>query len=112
MDQKKLNEALSLVYNGWKDGLDDVLINGDARGADKMSTAWAAISAPSMIPELYPVTDEEWKAFGKYAGVRRNTRMARESKPDVAVCFRGGTGTRHMVTQLHLFKCPFIIIVI
>lgn len=84
-----------------------VLIQGMARGADRMAREWAVNRG---IPvEDYPVDvriDGPWPA----AGIKRNERMGRESKPDGGVAFFGpdytGTGTTHMVGFLKKMKVP------
>lgn len=68
------------------------IIQGGARGADKLGKLWANIYNVNM--EEYPA---DWKKFGKAAGVIRNKDMLLKGKPDLVVAFPGGKGTAHMV---------------
>ena len=70
----------------------DVLIHGDARGADRLA---AAIWQPQGGPiEAYPA---DWKGRGKMAGPERN-RLMLTKKPDIVIAMPGGTGTANMVS--------------
>ena len=103
-DINRLTEILCQIRE--KRGI-DVLINGMARGADKMGRQWALDRG---IPtEDYAVDvriDGPWPA----AGIRRNIRMGTSSKPDGAVAFFGpnytGTGTTQMVNWLKEHSIP------
>lgn len=74
----------------------DCIIEGDARGADRMAGWWAR---SNRIDNLrFPVTaalDGPWPM----AGPRRNQRMLDESKPDLCIAFPGGNGTADMVRR-------------
>lgn len=78
--------------------LPDVVIEGEARGAD----TFARLSAESMgiTVEKYPA---DWNTYGKAAGPIRNSQMLREGKPDVIVGFHYNVseskGTRDMLTR-------------
>lgn len=74
------------------------LIHGDARGADRLSGAWASKNgiAVTAVPA-------DWNKFGKSAGFRRNETMARMS-PDLVVAFPGGKGTEHMINLCKSMK--------
>ena len=71
-----------------------VLIEGDARGADKTAGAWA--DARGIEHEIYPAN---WKKYRAAAGPIRNKQMLDEGKPDLVVAFPGGKGTANMVMQ-------------
>jgi hypothetical protein len=71
-----------------------VIINGMARGADKMSSYWAQVTSNEIKMEEYPA---QWNVYGKSAGYKRNTQMLVEGKPDLVVAFPGGRGTAMMV---------------
>ena len=71
----------------------DIIVHGDARGADRLSHNYAL---KNNIPvNKYPA---DWKRYGKSAGPVRNLQMLREEEPDLIVAFPGGRGTQHMVT--------------
>ena len=81
-----LNKVLSSIFKV------DLLINGNAKGADALSTAWAT---ENKVPTLlYPA---EWDKYYKSAGPIRNLRMLKESAPDMVVAFSGGKGTAHVI---------------
>ncbi len=74
----------------------DVVIEGEARGADRMARNLAKQAGIQVIP--FPA---DWVAQPKAAGPIRNTQMLKEGRPDVVVAFHASLGvskgTRHMV---------------
>lgn len=66
------------------------VIEGDARGADKMAGDWARLRGISLT-----VVPADWNKYGKSAGYKRNVAMA-DLKPDAVVAFAGGVGTNMM----------------
>ena len=89
LDELNAKQTISLV------------INGDARGADKNSTLWA--NQRRIPTKLYPA---KWNLYGKSAGYKRNLEMLLDSKPDLVVCFPGGKGTAMMkaLAEQHKYK--------
>ena len=73
-------------------GSDIVIIQGGARGADRMAKNWAA--GHFMISETY---EADWNKYGRKAGYIRNQQMLDEGKPDLVIAFPGGRGTRMMI---------------
>jgi len=69
----------------------DVLIEGDARGADRLAGAWAEARGITHL-----VFKADWDAHGAKAGPIRNQQMLDEGKPDLVVAFHGRSGTAHM----------------
>ena len=69
------------------------IIEGGARGADRLARDWAIYRD---IP--FTTVNSNWDQFGKSAGYKRNVRMATEFKPDAVIAFPGGVGTQHMIT--------------
>ena len=67
------------------------IIEGGARGADRLAGAWALVSG--IDREVYHA---DWNRYGRRAGYLRNVRMANEGKPDLIVAFPGGKGTAMM----------------
>lgn len=68
------------------------IVNGAAKGADKLSTKWAKEKG---IPfQEYPA---EWNKYGRAAGPIRNSQMLQDEKIDFVIAFPGGTGTRDMI---------------
>lgn len=70
----------------------DLLIHGDATGADELAGEWA--EAEGIPVRRFPA---DWKALGKKAGPFRNAQMLVEGQPDGVVAFPGGSGTANMV---------------
>jgi hypothetical protein len=68
-----------------------VLIEGDARGADRMAGAWA--EARGIAHEVFKA---DWDGLGSKAGPIRNQQMLDEGRPDLVVAFPGRSGTDHM----------------
>jgi hypothetical protein len=73
----------------------DCIIEGDARGADRMAGYWAKknkVDLHIFVPE--------YDQFGPYlAPPLRNQRMLDEGKPDLVIAFPGGRGTADMVRR-------------
>jgi hypothetical protein len=66
-------------------------LTGRLRGADKLAGVWAEAKGIEVVP--YPVRNEDWRAYGRGAGPRRNRIMLEAFGPDAVVAFPGGTGT-------------------
>lgn len=71
------------------------IVNGAAPGADTLSTEWAKKNGLPPLP--YPVLPEDWKKYGKAAGMIRNQHMFKDSQPHMVVAFPGGPGTAGMI---------------
>ena len=77
----------------------DVLIEGEASGADSLAREWAELNH---IPVLkFPAN---WKLYGRAAGPTRNRQMIKEGKPDAVIAFLDkplseSKGTKNMLTQ-------------
>jgi len=72
----------------------DLIIEGGAKGADRMAQDWAA---QRMVEcEHYPA---DWENQGSFAGPARNKRMLDEGQPDLVIAFPGGRGTANMIRQ-------------
>lgn len=88
---KSLIEQYIILY------MPNVIIEGDARGADKMAGEIAKELGLSL--EVYPA---DWNTFKKAAGPIRNNQMLKEGKPDTVLAFhddiRNSKGTKHMVS--------------
>lgn len=90
-DYSRLKEVLDEIHKATPI---EEIIQGGARGADRLSVEWAVQNV---------IFQREWKAdwdvHGKRAGPIRNYQMLREGKPDQVVAFLapGSRGTKHMV---------------
>jgi hypothetical protein len=69
----------------------ECIIEGDAPGADRMAGTWARSHG---IPNFKFAAD--WKAFGRAAGPKRNSKML-ELHPNLVIAFPGSRGTADMV---------------
>ena len=73
---------------------DMVVIQGEARGADRLAKNWAEFINVPVVS--FPAN---WVLYGTLAGPIRNLQMIQEGNPDLVVAFRGGAGTRNMIKQ-------------
>lgn len=74
----------------------EVLIHGDARGADRAARDWAISRGIDMVLS-FPA---DWRRYPRgAAGPIRNKQMLVEGRPDLVVAFPGGTGTANMCDQ-------------
>ena len=72
----------------------DIVVSGDAPGADTMALEWCEDAA---VPLQRHVAN--WSEFGRAAGPIRNQAMLDEGKPDLVIAFPGGRGTADMVRR-------------
>jgi Protein of unknown function (DUF2493). len=77
-------------------GIPDItyIIEGEARGADRLSAQWA--ERMGVPVQRFPA---DWDHYGKRAGPIRNLQMLREGKPDMVVAFLApnSRGTKNMI---------------
>ena len=73
----------------------DLIIQGEAKGADWLAKAWAKWSGIKCVG--FPA---DWKNHKYGAGPIRNQQMLDEGKPDLGVVFPGGSGTADMTARL------------
>ncbi len=69
----------------------DCIIEGGAKGADRLALEWCAQSFVEC--EHYPA---DWENKGSFAGPARNQQMLDEGRPDLVIAFPGGRGTADM----------------
>lgn len=76
----------------------DTLIEGEARGADKIAANCAHYLGMAVLD--FPA---DWEKFGKAAGPIRNQRMLTVGKPDLVVAFHNNIeesrGTKDMINK-------------
>lgn len=70
-----------------------VLINGGAKGADRLAEEWGT-AKPGVVVNTYYA---DWKKHKRAAGPIRNVEMLKDSRPNCVIAFPGGNGTAHMV---------------
>lgn len=89
-------EAIERVV--WRMPSGSVVIEGDARGADKMAGMAAAARGLEVL--VFPA---QWDMYGKRAGVLRNQQMLDDGKPDIVVychdALDESKGTKDMVAR-------------
>src|SRR5688572_10995305 len=73
-------------------GMPDVIVHGDARGADRMADAWAD---RFFIPRRPYAA--KWEEHRRAAGPIRNQEMIDMEHPDLCLAFPGGSGTADMI---------------
>jgi hypothetical protein len=96
----------------------DVVIHGDATGADKLADAWCMFQGiptekfPARWSEIHlpgaRVRVGRHGAYNVLAGMWRNQQMIDEGKPDAWLAMPGGTGTADMVTRCRAAGLPGI----
>lgn len=73
-----------------------LLIQGEAKGADKLAALWAAKQGVQVLS--FPAN---WEKFGRAAGPVRNRQMLLEGQPDLVVAFHAdiqqSKGTKNML---------------
>lgn len=72
----------------------DVVIEGDARGADRIAGFWARKNGVDNLKFR-----ADWKGHGRAAGPIRNQKMLTDGKPDLVIAFPGGRGTEDMIRR-------------
>jgi len=94
------NVLLGFACQAWAWNETFVLIQGGAKGADKLADEWAACENGYSVERLQ--FDAKWDEHGKAAGPIRNGRMLDEGRPDLVIAFvdkplAESKGTAHMV---------------
>jgi SLOG family YspA-like protein len=79
----------------------DVVIVGDATGADYLARQWAAKHGVPLM--VFPA---HWDFYGKSAGPQRNESMLDYGCPDEAVAFPGDKGTADMIKRCKNYGIP------
>jgi hypothetical protein len=72
----------------------ECIIEGGARGADRLAQKWAKLNNIPLI-----TCKADWDTHGKKAGILRNQSMLDEHAPTLTVAFPGGDGTKDMVRR-------------
>lgn len=76
----------------------DLLITGEAHGADFLARVWwKSLHNGDAWKDYYKGFPADWETYGKAAGAIRNKQMLDEGKPDLVIAFPGGKGTANMV---------------
>jgi hypothetical protein len=75
-------------------GLKMILVEGGARGADRLGREWGWHNNVHVITER-----AKWTVYGNGAGAVRNQEMIDKHKPDALLAMPGGKGTADMVRR-------------
>lgn len=89
-DRERLNRVLDQLH-----AIHDftLLINGDAPGADFLSSEWA--HSRKITVKTFPA---DWAKHGRSAGPKRNQQML-DFGVNLVIAFPGGRGTADMVAR-------------
>ena len=96
--------VLNKILSDYINPLFDIVISGDARGADMLGAQWAA---QHNVPiQHFPAY---WRQYGKSAGFIRNAEMGEHA--DMLIAFWDGQskGTAHMIKTMNLLKKPYYV---
>lgn len=72
----------------------DAVIEGEALGVDVLSRKWSESKGIPVLP--FPITRDEWRRYGKSAGVRRNERMAEIADALILIWDGKSSGSKNM----------------
>jgi predicted polyphosphate/ATP-dependent NAD kinase len=97
-NRARVYSALDAVHA--KHGI-SLLIEGGARGADRLARDWAKLRR---VP--HETCEADWDRYGNAAGGIRNSQMLADWKPEAVVAFKGGTGTADMVAKAERARVP------
>lgn len=91
-DYTEGKEYIEKIISSFSHNHEITILSGNCTGADKIGEAYAAENGFAI--ELYPA---EWEKYGRYAGPKRNQKMAEAS--DIIICFWDGKskGTASMI---------------
>jgi hypothetical protein len=72
------------------------IIQGGARGTDKLAREWAIDRGVDCV-----TFHADWETHGPAAGPIRNAQMLSDGKPNLVLAFPGGRGTADMIKRAH-----------
>jgi hypothetical protein len=84
------------------------IVSGNARGVDRAGEEWAA--SVGLPIKRFPITQQDWRTYGKSAGPRRNEEMAKYA--DALLAFHDGVsrGTLDMIDRMQARKKPVLVV--
>lgn len=92
-DTEFVYKTLDGISKSFRTGI-DVIIEGDAKGVDRMAGYWAR--KHKIDNWKFPA---DWDKHGRAAGPIRNQEMLDKTAPDLVVAISGGKGTKDMVSR-------------
>lgn len=90
-DREGVFRYLDYLLEWWYE--DIMVFHGNATGVDTYAEEWA-----KSREQIYVGVPAEWGKYPKKAGLKRNAELAVLAKADMVVVFRGGRGTRNMLS--------------
>lgn len=78
------------------------IVQGGAKGGDEIGV----LAAQLLKCELYTFK-ADWDKYNNAAGPIRNKQML-ETKPDLIIAFKGGVGTKHMISIAEKADIPIV----
>lgn len=95
-DYTEFKNVIAKTLKKWNVTIADIekIISGGAKGADSLADKFAKEN-DIPITNFYP----DWKAFGKAAGVMRNTDIVNECTHIIAFPSRDGSGTQDSIRK-------------
>jgi hypothetical protein len=100
-------DAIHNAFDRWLEDEDIVpgeIVSGNARGVDRAGEDWAA--SVGLPIKRFPVTQQDWRTYGKSAGPRRNEEMARYAEALLAFHDGVSRGTLDMIDRMHARRKP------
>lgn len=105
-DEQKIHSILDYVRERSNKPFEFV-VHGGARGVDTYADNWAKLRNIETIP--FPVSNAEWKEYGKRAGILRNKEMALVADGLIAFCANNSKGTWHMISEMRKYRKPCVV---
>jgi hypothetical protein len=104
-DYSDVPNAVRALDKLHKELMIEVVIEGDARGADRIAGYWARKRGITNLK--YRVTQEDYAKHGRFLAPKvRNQRMLDEGKPQLVIAFPGHGGTADMVQRAERAGVP------
>lgn len=95
----QFKQAVCKVLDQWDLTIEDVecIVSGGARGADSLAERFA--KEHDIQTNIFRVTSNDWKKYGKSAGILRNTSIVDNSTHMIAFPSRSGRGTQDSINK-------------
>ena len=105
IDKELIHSTIKAILDGRPEGGIETIIEGDARGADRLAGHIA--DELGISKHVFPA---KWGLYGRAAGPIRNTQMREEGHPDLVVAFHddieNSKGTKDMLKQAKMAGIP------
>jgi hypothetical protein len=74
------------------------VVSGNARGVDRAGEQWAV--SVGLVITRFPISQADWKTYGRFAGPRRNCEMAKYGEALLAFWDGHSRGTKDIISQM------------